>query len=71
MALSDLENSDPEESNPNSSNANNGAAEQKQHKNREQSIVNREYFGGLHKNPVDRVENINMPKNIPTAVFAD
>lgn len=71
MALSNLENPYPEETNANRSNADNRAAEEQQHKDSEDDIVDREYLGRLHKNPVDRVEDIDVPKDIATAVLAD
>jgi hypothetical protein len=60
VTLSDLENPDPQESDANCCNPNDGAAEEEKYKEYKQDIVDRKDFRGLHEDPVDGVEDVDI-----------
>lgn len=71
MALSYLEKPEPQESDAHCSNADNGAGEEEYNQEEEDDIVNREDLGGYYEYPINRVEDIDMTKNISAMALAD
>lgn len=55
-----LEDANPQESDANSSNTADGAAEEEQDEESHEDIINRERFGRLNKEPVDRLEDVDV-----------
>lgn len=62
--LLDLKDANPQEPNANSCDTADGTAEQEQDEEGHKNVVDRESLGRLDENPVDRLENVDMSKNI-------
>lgn len=71
MALAYLEKPEPKESNAHCSNADNGAGEEKDNQEEENNIVNREDLRRNYKYPIDRVEDIDVTKDVSAMALAD
>lgn len=71
MTLSYLEKPEPKESNAHCSNPDNGAGEEEDNQKEEDDIVNREDLGGNYEYPIDRVEDIDVTKNVSAMALAD
>ena len=71
MALADLEDGDPEEANASSGNTNNGSGEEEQDKEQEEHVVDGEHLGRLDEDPVQRLEDVDVAKDVSAVGATD
>lgn len=71
MSLADSENSDPEEPDANCRDADDRTAEKQQDDQCEQNVVYRKDLCRAYKDPVDRIEDIDMSQDVSTIMLAD
>ena len=71
MALANLENGNPEEADADRSDSNNRGGEKEEDKEQEQNIVDREDLGRLDKDPVERLEDVDVAEDVSAVSTAD
>ena len=71
MGLSDPEDGNPKHSDADCGESNNASAEEKEHQEEEDDIVDRKNFGRHDQDVVDRLEDIDVTKQIAALSFAD
>ncbi len=71
MSLSDLEDLEPKESNANGCNAHDRAGEKEQDDQQKDNIIDGEDLRRLDQNPVHRIKDVDVSKNVATVGLAN
>ena len=71
VALADLEETKPQEADAHDPDADNGAEEEEQHQQRDEHVIDRKYLGGQNKEPIGRVEDVDVTQDVPAFGLAD
>lgn len=70
VVLANLEESDPQEPDTNGGNSDDRRREEEENQKKEQYVINGKDLGRLNENPVDRLEDVDMPEDVAAADLA-